>query len=80
MPDIDDDRSPLSSKLLSVGVLLACYDHLHGDVPGQRLDVGIRYVETAVYLDPEQGEDLQFELYSMWIRGEWEDPVLRPMT
>ena len=72
--------SPLSSKLLSVGVLLACYDHLHGDVPGQRLDVGIPYVETAVYQDPEQGEDLEFELYSMWIRGEWEDPTLRPLT
>lgn len=65
--------SPLSSKLLSIGVLLACYDHRFGDVPGQPLDVGIPYVETAVYGDPEQGSDAEFELYSMWIRGEWED-------
>lgn len=72
--------SPLSSKLLSVGVLLACYDHLYGDVPGQRLDVGIPYVETAVYLDPEQDEGLEFELYSMWIRGEWEEAELRSQS
>lgn len=65
--------SPLSSKLLSVGVLLACYDHLHGSVPGQRLDVGIPYVETAAYHDPVQNPDMSFELYSMWVRGEWEN-------
>lgn len=69
--------SPLSSKLLSVGVLLACYDHKHGDVPGQRLDVGIPYVETAAYHDPVQDPDTPFELYSMWIRGEWEDLELQ---
>lgn len=65
--------SPLSSKLLSVGVLLACYDHSFGDVPGRRLDVGIPYVETAVYGDPVQDASKNFELYSMWVRGEWED-------
>ncbi|MBY0329618.1 MAG: hypothetical protein K2X49_02965 [Acetobacteraceae bacterium] len=64
--------SPLSSKLLSVAVLLACYDHLFGDVPGKRLKVGIPYVETATYADPVQRSDDPFELYSMWIRGEWE--------
>lgn len=64
--------SPLSSKLLSIAVLLACYDHLFGDVPGTRLKVGIPYIETAVYVDPEQSPDAPFELYSMWIRGEWE--------
>ncbi len=64
--------SPLSSKLLSVGVLLACYDHRSGDVAGQRLDVGIPYVETADYGDPIQSSSQPFELYSMWIRGEWE--------
>lgn len=69
--------SPLSSKLLSIGVLLACYDHLHGDVPGQRLDVGIPYVETAAYQDPDQDPDMAFELYSMWVRGEWEDRELK---
>lgn len=64
--------SPLSSKLLSVGALLACYDHRFGNVPGKRLTVGIPYVETAAYADPEIGEDVKSELYSMWIRGEWE--------
>lgn len=64
--------SPLSSKLLSIAVLLACYDHLFGDVPGKRLKVGIPYIETAVYADPVQEPGALFELYSMWIRGEWE--------
>lgn len=64
--------SPLSSKLLSIAVLLACYDHLFGEVPGNRLKVGIPYIETAVYADPVQEPDTPFELYSMWIRGEWE--------
>ncbi len=65
--------SPLSSKLLSVAVLLACYDHRFGEIAGQRLDVGIPYVETAVYGDPAQGQEAAFELYSMWICGEWEE-------
>lgn len=64
--------SPLSSKLLSIAVLLACYDHLYGQIPGKRLKVGIPYVETATYADPVQKPDDPFELYSMWIRGEWE--------
>ena len=64
--------SPLSSKLLSIAVLLACYDHLFGEVPGKRLKVGIPYVETATYADPVQRSDDPFELYSMWVRGEWE--------
>lgn len=63
--------SPLSSKLLSVGAFLACYDHLHGSVVGERLMVGIPYVETASYSDPPDGP-VESELYSMWIRGEWE--------
>ena len=65
--------SPVSSKLLSIGVLLACYDHRAGVVPGQRLDVGIPYVETADYGDPVQDSAEPFELHSMWIRGEWEE-------
>jgi len=64
--------SPVSSKLLSVGALLACYDHLHGTIAGSRLMVGMPYVETAVYGDPVVGE-IQTELYAMWIRGEWEN-------
>lgn len=64
--------SPLSSKLLSVGALLACYDHRFGEVEGRRLTVGIPYVETAMYANPEDADDAESELYSMWIRGEWE--------
>ena len=64
--------SPLSSKLLSVGALLACYDHRYGEIEGPRLKVGIPYVETAVYGDPDVSGDMEYELYSMWIRGEWE--------
>lgn len=64
--------SPLSSKLLSIGTLLACYDHRYGDVEGARLKVGIPYVETAAYGDPDLGGDTDYELYSMWIKGEWE--------
>lgn len=62
--------SPLSSKLLSVGGVLACYDHLgKGD---SRLKVGIPYVEAASYGEPTQTTTEGTELYSMWIRGEWE--------
>lgn len=64
--------SPLSSKLLSIAVLLACYDHRFGQVPGARLKVGIPYVETATYADPNQQPDDPFELYSLWLRGDWE--------
>ena len=64
--------SPLSSKLLSIGALLACYDHRWGDIDGVRLKVGIPYVETAVYSDPDLTDATENELYSMWIRGEWE--------
>ena len=64
--------SPLSSKLLSVGALLACYDHLLGNISGEKLKVGIPYVETAVYADPDVGVEVESELVSMWIRGEWE--------
>lgn len=66
--------SPLSSKLLSIGVLLACYDHRYGAGFDEGFDVGIPYVETAVYGDPEQGAG-EFELHSMWIRGDWEEAL-----
>ena len=64
--------SPISSKLLSVGALLACYDHLYGKVVSNRLMVGIPYVETAVYGDPVVDGETKTELYAMWVRGEWE--------
>ena len=66
--------SPLSSKLLSVGALLACYDH-RGRRRGAgeaELHVGIPYVESVSYGSPNQEPDDERELYSMWIRGEWE--------
>jgi hypothetical protein len=70
--------SPLSSKLLSIGVLLACYDHRFGAASNDSFDVGIPYVETAVYGDPDQGSTEEFELHSLWIRGDWEQPFGQP--
>ena len=70
--------SPLSSKLLSIGVLLACYDHKFNGGATGNFDVGIPYVETAVYGDPDQSPSAPFELHSMWIRGEWEGPLIHP--
>lgn len=67
--------SPLSSKLLSIGVLLACYDHRQKGGEDGEFDIGIPYVETAVYGDPDQNDNAAFELHSMWIRGDWEDEL-----
>ena len=66
--------SPLSSKLLSVGALLACYDHKSKTRPrgGKELFLGIPYVETVSYGVHNQNNNIERELYSMWIRGEWE--------
>ncbi len=64
--------SPLSSKLLSVGALLACYDHRSHRVTNSRLQIGMPYVESVSYGDVEQTDADPRELYSMWIRGEWE--------
>ena len=64
--------SPLSSKLLSVGALLACYDHRARSFGDRRLQVGIPYVESVSYGEVYQKEDEPRELYSMWLRGEWE--------
>ncbi|APE46272.1 hypothetical protein CVM52_04960 [Pseudooceanicola lipolyticus] len=64
--------SPLSSKLLSVGALLACYDHRYGAIAGDRMSVGVLYVETADYSDPVIESDTEYQLSSMWLRGDWE--------
>ncbi|MCR5870897.1 hypothetical protein LRS12_09345 [Sphingomonas sp. J344] len=72
--------SPLSSKLLSIGVLLACYDHRYGSGSNDDFDVGIPYVETAVYGDPDQAGTVGFELHSMWIRGDWEEALSAPIV
>ena len=68
--------SPLSSKLLSVAALLACYDHAYGSKKtsseGRGLSLGISYVESVSYSSPNQDRNIPRELYSLWIRGEWE--------
>lgn len=72
--------SPLSSKLLSIGVLLACYDHSYGEGGKEGFDIGIPYVETAVYGDPDQHGGGPSELHSMWIRGDWETPLASSLS
>jgi hypothetical protein len=64
--------SPLSSKLLSVGALLACYDHRTQAGGPDPVTVGIPYVESATYGDPVDPASSPFSLYSLWLRGEWE--------
>jgi len=64
--------SPLSSKLLSVGALLACYDHRMQASGEDRVFVGMPYLESVSYADPVEGTSTDIELYSMWLRGEWE--------
>jgi hypothetical protein len=64
--------SPLSSKLLSIGALLACYDHRANAGGTDRVNVGIPYVESATYGEPSDTVEAATQLYSLWIRGEWE--------
>ena len=64
--------SPLSSKLLSVGALLACYDHKFATLQDRSLSVGMPCVESVSYGEVDQSSKERRELYSMWIRGEWE--------
>jgi hypothetical protein len=64
--------SPLSSKLLSVGALLACYDHRAQALGQDPVNVGIPYVESATYGEPADPAASPLTLYSLWIRGEWE--------
>jgi hypothetical protein len=64
--------SPLSSKLLSVGALLACYDHRSQAGGQDPVNVGIPYVESATYGEPVNPAEPQLSLYSLWLRGEWE--------
>lgn len=64
--------SPLSSKLLSVGALLACYDHKFTTLHDRLLSVGMPCVESVSYGEVDQSWEDRRDLYSMWIRGEWE--------
>jgi hypothetical protein len=64
--------SPLSSKLLSVGALLACYDHRANSGGEDKVNVGIPYVESVTYSEPGDTADTGIEVYSLWIRGDWE--------
>ena len=71
--ELEDCRvfvSPLSSKLLSIGALLACYDH-KGQRSG-RFHVGMPYVEAAAYGPSVGTSEAKRELSSMWLTGEWE--------
>jgi hypothetical protein len=63
--------SPLSSKLLSIGALLACYDHRR-QRSGQ-FHVGMPYVEAAAYGPSRPISAPDRELTSMWLTGEWEE-------
>ena len=60
----------MSSKLLSVSALLACYDHKHQR--GGRFDVGIPYVEVASYGASNGNPQGERVLTSMWLTGELE--------
>ena len=64
--------SPLSSKLLSISTLLACYDHKRQK--GGKFDVGIPYVEVASYGASNGNFQGERTLTSMWLTGEWEAP------
>ena len=73
--ELDDCRvfvSPLSSKLLSVSALLACYDHKRQK--SGKFDVGIPYVEVAAYGASVGDLEAERVLTSMWLTGEWEKP------
>ena len=63
--------SPLSSKVLSMGALLAAYDHRAQR--GGQFHVGIHYVEAGSYRPGPVTEPPAYELIGMWIVGEWED-------
>jgi hypothetical protein len=71
--ELEDCRvfvSPLSSKLLSIGALLACYDHKKQ--PSGRFHVGMPYVEAAAYGPSVGASTAEREFSSMWLTGEWE--------
>lgn len=61
--------SPLSSKLLSVGALLACYE-LRED----GLKIGIPLLEAQSYTLAEPTQEMaDLEMYEMWLAGECYD-------
>jgi hypothetical protein len=62
--------SPLSSKLLSVGALLAACD-LQQNRTGQ-FHVGMHYVEAGSYRPPASAGTVESDLSGLWIFGEWE--------
>ena len=63
--------SALSSKLLSVGALLAAYELSRWRTGAERIDVGVAHVDTQGYriLDTP-GDSEATELYTMWLCGE----------
>jgi len=57
--------SALSSKLLSVGALLAAYEALHNNMM-----VGISHVETQGYHIEGQLPKFESELFTLWVAGD----------
>ena len=64
--------SPLSSKLLSVGALLACYDYREKLSSGVNKRIFIPMVESTSYGELLQRDVESSKLCSMWLRGDWE--------
>lgn len=62
--------SPLSSKLLSVGALLAAYELKKKRAGG--FHVGMYYVEAGSYQPPVGAAEFECDLSGLWILGEWE--------
>ena len=67
--------SPMSSKLLTLASLLACYDHKFNETSRcENFHVGIPYVETEKYTETSLTVSSGSKgLCSMWIKGEWEN-------
>jgi hypothetical protein len=51
---------------------LACYDHRAHSGGPDKVNVGIPYVESVTYGEPGDTVDTGIEVYSLWIRGDWE--------
>lgn len=66
--------SAMSSKLLSVGALLAAYELSQWRFDSDRVDVGVAHVDAQGYRvqESEKGEEV-VDLYSLWLSGECYD-------
>jgi len=62
--------SALSSKLLSLGALLAAYELSRGRTGDDHVDVGVAHVDTQGYRLEDAEEEQAVDLYSLWLCGE----------